>query len=98
MRLEIKPQARGEMQEAIIRHHTGYPSAIRDFESELESLIERILEMPRMYRVMHQPDIRRALMGRRFPYAVYFREIEGGVEIISLAYHSREPGYWLDRI
>ena len=98
MRLEIKPQARGEMQEAIIRHHTGYPSAIRDFESELESLIERILEMPRMYPVTHQPDIRRALMRRRFPYAIYFRETESGVEIISLAHLRREPGYWLDRL
>ena len=54
--------------------------------------------MPLMYPVAHQPDIRRALMRRRFPYAIYFREIEDGVEIISLAHHSHKPGYWLDRV
>lgn len=54
--------------------------------------------MPRMYPVAHQPDICRELMRLKFPCTVYFREIEGGVEIISLAHHSRKPGYWLDRI
>ena len=98
MRLEIKPQARIEMRDAVIRHGTSYPSAMQDFESELESLIEHILEMPRLYQIVRQPDIRRALMRRRFPYSIYFREIENGVEIIALSHHSRRQDYWLDRI
>lgn len=98
MRLEIKPQARGEMREAIIRHETGYPTARQDFASELDSLIRRIQETPRMYPVVWRPDIRRALMRRRFPYALYFTEIENGIEIIALSHHSRKPGYWLARL
>lgn len=51
-----------------------------------------------MYPVVWRPDIRRALMRRRFPYAVYFQEIENGIEIIALSHHSRKPGYWLARL
>lgn len=86
------------MRDAIIRHEISYPSAMQDFESELESLIEHILEMPRLHKIVRQPDVRRALMRRRFPYSIYYREIESGVEIIALSHHSRRQDYWLDRL
>jgi hypothetical protein len=35
---------------------------------------------------------------RRFPYSIYFREIEGGIEIVAISHHSRQQGYWLDRL
>ena len=86
------------MRDAIIRHETSYSSAMQDFESELESLIGHILEMPRLYQIVRRPDVRRALMRRRFPYSIYYREIENGVEIIALSHHSRQQDYWLDRL
>ena len=79
-------------------------SAGQDFASELDSPSRRVEGAPRMYPVVWRPDIRRALMRRRFPYALYFTEIENGIEIIASArrakrtYHSRKPGYWLARL
>lgn len=98
MRYESNPGVDKDYLEALVFYRTRWPQAALDFEAEFESLIERICEMPLMYQVIRQPDIRRAQMSRKFPYSIYFRVTGGVVEIIALSHHSRQQDYWLDRI
>ena len=58
MNYEIRPEAEGDYLEALVYYGTGQPESALEFEAEFESLIERILESPRMYRVTREPGIR----------------------------------------
>jgi plasmid stabilization system protein ParE len=98
MNYSIRPEAEGDYLEALVYYGTRSAEAALRFEAEFISLADRIYERPQMYRVKYPPDIRQAPMGRRFPYSIYFREIEGGIEIVAISHHSRQQGYWLDRL
>ncbi len=97
MNYEIRPEAEGDYLEALVYYGNRRPELALEFEAEFESLIEGILESPRMYRVTHEPGIRQVRM-RRFPYSIVYQEIADGVLIIAVAHHSQRPGYWLDRL
>ena len=97
MSYEIRPGAEDDYLEAFVFYGIRQPGMELEFEAEFESLVDRICEIPRMYRVKYLPDIRQARMGR-FPYSVYYREVEDGIEIIAVSHDSQRPGYWLDRI
>lgn len=97
MNYEIRPEAEGDYLEALVYYGTRQPESALEFEAEFESLIERILESPRMYRVTHEPSVRQASM-RRFPCSIVYQEVADGILIIAVAHHRRRQGYWLDRI
>ena len=95
---ELLPEAEDEYLDAVTYCERRQPGTGARFRIELLATLDRIRNAPRMYRVVYQPDIRQAPMGRRFPYPVYFREIEGEIEIIAVSHDSQRPGYWLDRV
>lgn len=67
-----------------------------DFEQRLEELTSLILEMPEAFPIVHA-DLRRALM-RRFPYAVYYRQIDDDrLEIIACLHSRRSSVRWRTR-
>ena len=97
MNYEIRPEAEGDYLEALVYYGNRRPELALEFEAEFESLIEGILESPRMYRVTHEPDIRQARMWR-FPYSIVYQEVADGILIIAVAHNSRRQNYWLDRL
>ena len=94
---ELLPEAEDEYLDAVTYYERRQPGTGARFRIELLATLERIRNAPRMYLVVHQPDVRQARMGR-FPYSVYFREAEGGIEIIAVSHDRQRPGYWLDRL
>jgi len=68
----------------------------RDFLREVDSTLERLLTFPDLGRPAAK-GTRRALV-RRFPYAVIYLVEADRLVIVAIAHHSREPGYWLDRL
>lgn len=67
-----------------------------DLQSEVESTIERIRRDPSLgmrYRKTPFQFIR----VKRFPYVVYFRELEEAIWVIAIAHGRRKPGYWKNR-
>lgn len=97
MNYEIRPGAEDDYLEAFVFYGIRRPGMELEFEAEFESLVDRICEMPSLYRVAYSPDIRKAPM-RRFPYSIYFRETEGRVEVIAVSHDRQRPGYWMDRL
>ncbi len=51
---------------------------------------------PESFPIYSEPDIRRVLF-RDFPYTVFFREKNAQIEVLAVAAHKRQPGYWLTR-
>jgi len=42
------------------------------------------------------PRFRRAVV-QRFPYLVFYRDLDDRIEVVAVAHGAREPGYWLKR-
>jgi plasmid stabilization system protein ParE len=66
-----------------------------DFEACIEQKLLSIREHPKSFSVVHR-DIREAV-GRRFPYAIYFRLNERGIRVLSVFHTSRNPAHWQSR-
>ena len=64
------------------------------FAEAIAAAVERIAQDPATFPCVHGAV--RRLVVRRFPYAVYFREV--GVEVLVLAIHGRQdPQRWQGR-
>ena len=94
---ELLPEAGDEYLDAVTYYERRQPGTGARFRIELLATLDRIRNAPRMYRVVYPPDIRQARMDR-FPYSVYYREVEDGVEVIAVSHDRQRPGYWLDRL
>jgi hypothetical protein len=44
-----------------------------------------------------EPDIRRTMF-KVFHFDIVYREVGGIVQVLAIAHHRRQPGYWLARI
>lgn len=95
---------------AVIRWHPGASQdlldAIEYYQSCAESLDARFLAhvdaaaalaaaSPLLHRCFDGPF--RKVHVERFPYALIYREKDGGIEFMAVAHGSREPGYWRER-
>jgi plasmid stabilization system protein ParE len=97
MRVKFHPEARQDLREgkAFYRHRS--PLAAVAFAKEVDTAISRIAATPLRYpegdygtRVFSFPW--------RFPYSLVYKIVESWVVIIAIAHHSKEPGYWRDRL
>jgi len=59
------------------------------FVEELESTVREVSEAPRSFSPVER-DVRRARV-RKFPYFVYFEELEGSIAILSVFHTRRRP-------
>jgi len=66
------------------------------FYTEVENTIHRIIENPKLFRVIEE-DVRRCLT-RRFPYGILYTIEEDYVLIVVVMHCSRKPSYWKDRV
>jgi plasmid stabilization system protein ParE len=51
---------------------------------------------PAFPRWEHDPRFRKFGL-QRFPYLVFYRELDDRIEVVAIAHGAREPGYWLKR-
>ncbi|HEV2855505.1 MAG TPA: type II toxin-antitoxin system RelE/ParE family toxin [Thermoanaerobaculia bacterium] len=68
----------------------------RELRQEIEAAVARIRENPRQFAPHTVPDTRRCLV-HRFPYTIFFTELEDSLWLIAIAHHKRRPGYWSHR-
>ena len=93
---ESRPEFEAELTEALLYYGWQSASAGERLLAEIQSALERIAAMPRMYQLHPEFGARRALLPE-FPYSIWFSETNGEVLFLALAHHSRRPGYWLER-
>ena len=66
------------------------------FLDDLDRAVDRIGQNPEQC-PPHDFGTRRIVL-RRFPFAIVFRKVVAGVEIIAIAHGRRRPGYWRERL
>ena len=87
--------ARAELIEAHDWYSARGPELAARFIAEIETVVERLGTAPFQFPVVYR-DVRRARC-RRFPYALFFRLVDGSVHVIACFHSSRDPRRWQQR-
>lgn len=82
------------------RDARSYYEALRvglggDFQTEVNAAMARIQKNPKLYEV-----VRRRVPGcrlHRFPYSLYYEEMDDQIWIAAVGHHSRRRKYWSGR-
>ncbi|MBV9241507.1 MAG: type II toxin-antitoxin system RelE/ParE family toxin [Acidobacteria bacterium] len=96
-KVEFRPAARLEFDEAADWYEEQQPGLRAEFVREIDSVVSRIADRPLSFPVVQGSGIRRALVGR-FPYAVLFEVSDELLVVHALFHTSRNPMIWRGRI
>jgi toxin ParE1/3/4 len=95
MKISFHPTARRELRKYQRWYLDRSESAAAGFEHEIDHAISRILEAPHRYPLTVRGRRRFVLV--KYPFDVIYRVLDGEVEIMAVAHHSRRPEYWARR-
>ena len=72
-----------------------------EFVLAVRTAAARIAKMPRSFplasTVTPEADVRQCVL-KRFPYSIFFIELESEIRILAIAHGRRRPGYWRSRV
>ena len=89
----IHSQARAELDEAIAFYEEQWPGLGLDLQTVVERAIGRIRQNPQLG-VSYKATEFRYYVVRRFPYIIFYAEIEEAIWIVAVAHGNRKPDYW----
>lgn len=89
-------EAEAELAEAFDYYEAQLSGLGHEFVAAVEQQLERVVENPALYQVMHR-GVRRAVM-RRFPYGVFYLFEEGAVVVLAVEHQARDPEHWKQRL
>jgi toxin ParE1/3/4 len=82
---------------AAIAYYEGERAGLgREFREEFEAAIDRIGRLPQAAPPLDAQGTRKHRL-RRFPYTVYYVELDQEIWIAAVAHQKRRPGYWAGR-
>ncbi|QPK65239.1 type II toxin-antitoxin system RelE/ParE family toxin [Methylomonas sp. LL1] len=96
MKVEFLEAAQAELDQAFEWYETQQTNLDRQFITEFEATIRRIIRYPLAYISIDQ-QLRRCLI-KRFPYAILYGIDADTLGIVAIAHCHRKPDYWLKRI
>ncbi|AWM40509.1 Toxin ParE1 [Gemmata obscuriglobus] len=88
--------AQAEIVRAVAFYNDARAGLGDEFADEVEAAIARIERHPKAA----PPDrngYRKCVVGKRFPYAIFYYEYDAHVWVASVYHSSREPDAWTDR-
>ncbi len=94
--LTLHPEAVVEVQEAVTYYESQRPGLGREFREDLEGAFSRIRQFPGVPAPINGQGTRK-IRFQRFPYTVYYVELEQVIGIAAVAHQRRRPRYWRDR-
>jgi len=68
----------------------------REFRLEIEAAVRRMRQSPQEFPLHDDQGTRKCLV-RRFPYILFFTELEDTLWIAAVAHQRRRPRYWSGR-
>jgi plasmid stabilization system protein ParE len=89
-------QATVEVEDAIAYLNGKRDGSGDEFRDELETAIGQIRRNPKAFSP-YSGGYRKYLMGKRFPYQIFYFEYDSHVWIAAVHHASREPDTWMDR-
>lgn len=93
----LSPLAEAELQESAQWYEDRRPGLGDEFLDAVLALLRRVQEHPHHFPCV-RGDVRRAVVIKRFPFSIYFREVEPErVEILAILNDSRDDEVWQKR-
>jgi toxin ParE1/3/4 len=93
----LHPEAAAEHRRQVAYYEDKQRGLGRRYHAELRAVLAAACEAPQRYRVVYPPDIRRVGFNV-FKFDLIYREVDGVVQVLAVAHHRRQPGYWLGRL
>jgi toxin ParE1/3/4 len=94
--LWIHEKAEEEVQEAIAYYDAQYEGLGCEFREDLESAFARLRMSPGAPTPI-DAQASRKIRCRRFPYTIYYIELDQTIWIAAIAHQKRRRGYWTGR-
>ncbi len=94
--IEYHPSVMAELEEVRDYYEKKSEGLGLAFVNELEQQLLKVAAMPTRWMIV-QGDLRRSLM-KRFPYVIFFREIDGGgIRVTVVKHEKKHPAFGLRR-
>jgi toxin ParE1/3/4 len=93
----LHPDAAFEHKQQVVYYEAQQPGLGQRYHADFRATLALACEMPLRPRVIYQPNIR-SVSFKVFRFSIFYREAEGLVQILAIASHRRQPGYWLARM
>ena len=93
---QFSREAEADLAEAFEYYEAQLPGLGHEFVATVEQQLERVVENPVQYQVLHR-GVRRAVM-RRFPYAVFYLAEGEAVVVLAIEHQARNPEHWKQRL
>jgi len=97
MNYEFHPSAEAEYLKAIAYYESKSPGLGASYLLEFERSIGLVCSSPQQYSTVLQPNIKKKLL-ERFPFTIFYREVNKVVQILAVAHQKKRPDYWFGRV
>jgi len=89
-------EAKAELDDAIGWYNDKQEELGLDLQDEVEAAVAKIKRDPGIGARYRNTDFR-FLRVKRFPYLLYYLELENAIWVAAVAHERRKPGYWRKR-
>lgn len=94
-RLEIRPQARGDVEAAYAWHEQQGLHLGEEFVRAVDAALATVRDHPEMYARVHGETRRVTVQG--YPYGVFYLAEPDTVVVLAVTHHKRHPRSWRGR-
>ena len=99
--VRVDEAAQIELDEAAVWYEQKSPGLGKEFTAEIRQAFRLIRQRPGIGApaayVPAELHVQRLIM-RRFPYSIYYSDLEEEIRIHAIAHAKRRPEYWQDRL
>ena len=93
----LHPEAAEEHKKQVAYYEETQAGLGRRYHTEFQIVLASVSASPDRSRIVLAPDIRRAMF-KVFHFDLVYRDVDGFVQVLAIAHHRRQPGYWVARL
>lgn len=93
----LHPEAAEEHRKQVAYYEEIQLDLGRRYHADFQAVVAAVCDSPTRARIVCAPDIRRAMF-KVFHFDLVYREVNGSVQVLAIAHHRRQPGYWVARV
>lgn len=93
----LHPEAAEEHKKQVAHYEEIQAGLGRRYHTEFQNVLASVCASPDQSRIVLVPNIRRAMF-KVFHFDLVYREVDGSVQVLAIAHHRRQPGYWVARL
>lgn len=97
MKYWLHPEAAEEHKKQVAHYEEIQAGLGRRYHTEFQDVVTTVCALPTRSRIVLAPDIRRAMF-HVFHFDLICREVDRLVQVLAVAHHRRQPGYWSARL